>query len=547
MLAVKDTKYAERLQSILGLEKAYGKQNPCPTKVPPPGEGERLEGDDLHIYKRCTGILMYMCAERPDLQYVVKVLSSRSSTPTVSDLGLVRHVVKYLKLHPVIPILLEKTVPGKTLKQKWDGVDPDEPADPSMPFGASHVVEVVTDADWGSQAFAERRSISSYCIFVNGNLCHAGNRVQKVISLSSAESELMATLLGLSEGIFIKHMLQFLVGPQAEVKLVHMVDNAATRSILQRQGLGRTRHISLGFLWAQKALNEGVFETRAIATKDCPADLQTKSHSRSRMAHLMNLMGVGGRVVMANRVNATPLGMGAGQVLRALALLLEGGGVVGQSMEADVPAKLVGLSYVMNLCAQNIYTVTFLVILFCMIVWVAWMAPKRRWNRNLESREPQENMNQVQDRVHAWFTYELGDEVNQNSASSSRAVAEEAVDRPVPQDGDRGDERWLMCGMSPVNSDDDEGGAVESYVGTYIHDPSDEVANTENVQHREPEQMPIQDIVYIVGAPKRHKGYHKQECGMVRRWLKDLPSNVAHLTRDEAVQKGMKPCKQCRP
>ena len=123
-----------------------------------------------------------------------------------------------------------------------------------------------------------------------------------------------------------------------------MVDNAATRSILQRQWLGRTRRISLGFLWAQKALNEGVFETRAIATKDCPADLQTKSHSRSRMAHLMNLMGVGGRVVMANRVNAAPLGMGAGQVLRALALLLEGGGVVGQSMEADVPAKLVGLS-----------------------------------------------------------------------------------------------------------------------------------------------------------------------------------------------------------
>ena len=185
------------------------------------GKVNALEGDDLHIYKRCTGILMYMCAERPDLQYVVKVLSSRSSAPTVSDLGLVRHVVKYLKLHPVIPILLEKTVPGKTLKQKWDGVDPDEPADPSMPFGASHVVEVVTDADWGSQAFAERRSISSYCIFVNGNLCHAGNRVQKVISLSSAESELMATLLGLSEGIFIKHMLQFLVGPQAEVKLVH--------------------------------------------------------------------------------------------------------------------------------------------------------------------------------------------------------------------------------------------------------------------------------------------------------------------------------------
>ncbi|CAE7361129.1 unnamed protein product, partial [Symbiodinium sp. CCMP2456] len=122
-----DAKYAERLQSILGLEKAHGKHTPCPSKVPSPGEGERLDGESLQVYKRCVGILMYMCAERPDLQYVVKVLSSRSSAPTSSDFGLLRHVVKYLKLHPVIPIVLEKTVPGKTLKQKWDGVDPDEP------------------------------------------------------------------------------------------------------------------------------------------------------------------------------------------------------------------------------------------------------------------------------------------------------------------------------------------------------------------------------------------------------------------------------------
>ena len=60
-----DTKYAERLQSILCLEKAHGKQNPCPAKVPPQGEGESLDGEDLHVYKRCTGILMYIavCCE----------------------------------------------------------------------------------------------------------------------------------------------------------------------------------------------------------------------------------------------------------------------------------------------------------------------------------------------------------------------------------------------------------------------------------------------------------------------------------------------------
>ncbi|CAE7906092.1 true, partial [Symbiodinium necroappetens] len=127
---IQDTKYAERLQSILGLEKAHGKQNPSPPKVPAPGEGESVDAEHLHVYKRCVGILMYMSAERPDLQYIVKVLSSRGSSPTSSDFGLLRHVVKYIKLYPVIPIVLQRTVPGKTLKQKWDGVDPDEPETP---------------------------------------------------------------------------------------------------------------------------------------------------------------------------------------------------------------------------------------------------------------------------------------------------------------------------------------------------------------------------------------------------------------------------------
>ena len=106
---------------------------------------------------------MYMSAERPDLQYVVKVLSSRSSSPTSSDFGVLRHAVKYLKLHPVIPIVLEKTVPGRTLKQKWDGVDPDDPGSQNEPFGVKHVIEVVTDADWGSAAFSQRRSRLSAC------------------------------------------------------------------------------------------------------------------------------------------------------------------------------------------------------------------------------------------------------------------------------------------------------------------------------------------------------------------------------------------------
>ncbi|CAE7625122.1 unnamed protein product [Symbiodinium necroappetens] len=543
-----DTKYAERLQSILELEKAHGKQNPCPTKVPPPGDGETLDAEHLHLYKRCVGILMYMSAERPDLQYIVKVLSSRSSSPTVSDYGLLRHVVKYLKLHPVIPIVLEKTVPGRTLAQKWKGVEPDDSVSPSMPFGAKHIVEVVTDADWGSQAFSERRSISSYCIFVNGNLCHAGNRVQKVISLSSAESELMATLLGLSEGIFIKGMLEFLVGPQAEVKLVHMVDNSATRSILQRQGLGRTRHVSLGYLWAQKALNEGVFETKAIATKDCPADLQTKPHSRSRLTYLLSLMGAGGRVAMESRVASTTINAGAGQILRALAVFLEGGVVTGQlvAMEGDAVEDgnegVFTMWYVMHMFTQLNVTVMFLVIFAVMVGVLMCMAPRRRWNRQGDGNAQPSNQNELRDRIHTWFAHELRDELNPTTSVENQSAV-------PPEEDDY--ERWLVCNEPQPNSDDDAGGAAQAYLDSFVPDEAllQQFEDRSEVAEEPRDQMPVspEREFYMIGEPRSGKGYHTPQCGQVRKWQRSLPSNLrlAKLSLLESYR--MKPCKQCKP
>ena len=107
----------------------------------------------------------------------------------------------------------------------------------------------------------------SCCIFVNGNICHAGNKVQKVISLSSAESELMASLLGMTEATFLAEMIRFICGPNSRVKLVHYVDNSAARAIIQKQGLQRTRHVSLAWLWIQKGHHDGVFITKPIATK----------------------------------------------------------------------------------------------------------------------------------------------------------------------------------------------------------------------------------------------------------------------------------------
>ena len=192
--------------------------------------------------------------------------------------------------------MLEETQCGRSVFQKWEGVALETVFEESKPFGDHHLVEVVTDADWGSKCFSERKSLSSYCIYVNGNLCRSGNRVQKSISLSSAESELCGSLLGVSEALFVASAIRFMCGIDAKdtekVKVVHYVDNSAARAIIQKEGLGKSRHVELGWLWIQRAHKDKKFETKPISTALCPADLATKPHPRRRAKLLCYLVGM---------------------------------------------------------------------------------------------------------------------------------------------------------------------------------------------------------------------------------------------------------------
>ena len=70
------------------------------------------------------------------------------------------------------------------------------------------------------------------------------------------------------------------------------IDSSACRSILQRQGVGKVRHLSTRCLWMQQFCKRGVFSVHPIGTKLNVSDIGTKRHPRSRMLYLMFLLGV---------------------------------------------------------------------------------------------------------------------------------------------------------------------------------------------------------------------------------------------------------------
>ena len=108
------------------------------------------------------------------------------------------------------------------------------------------LLETYTDADWSANK-KHRKSTSCAVHLVNGNFAYASSRTQRVISLSSAESELHSMVSGCSDAIFIKRCLEFL--SCSSVTHQQWTDNSAARMLASRQGVGRIRHPSGKILW----------------------------------------------------------------------------------------------------------------------------------------------------------------------------------------------------------------------------------------------------------------------------------------------------------
>lgn len=89
------------------------------------------------------GCLIYLSLTKPDISYVVGVVSQFMHVPTTKHLEVVYRVVRYLKKYPGMGLLNARR---GNLK-----------------------VEAFTYADWASSVM-DRRSTFGYCTFVGGNL-----------------------------------------------------------------------------------------------------------------------------------------------------------------------------------------------------------------------------------------------------------------------------------------------------------------------------------------------------------------------------------------
>ena len=120
-------------------------------------------------------------------------------------------------------------------------------------------------------------------------------KTQATIAQSSAESELIAVVRAACEGLGMIALADDF-GIELQVRL--HIDASAALGILQRQGVGRVRHLDVGVLWLQEQQLKRLIELTKVSGTQNPADLMTKNLAKEQIDQYTKMLGfefTGGR------------------------------------------------------------------------------------------------------------------------------------------------------------------------------------------------------------------------------------------------------------
>ena len=134
---------------------------------------------------------------------------------------------------------------------------------------------------------------------------------QATLALSSGESELYALTKGASQALGLLALAKDF-GTQLNAK-IHP-DASATLGIVNREGLGKLRHVKVQYLWLQERVRGKDLKIFKVPGKENPADLMTENLNAYEMEYHLDNLGVERR---SNRADMAPK-VASGQVLAAV-------------------------------------------------------------------------------------------------------------------------------------------------------------------------------------------------------------------------------------
>ena len=219
-------------------------------------------------YNKILGMLIWLSTcTRFDIVFAVNQLSRFSNAPRLVHWKAMKRLIRYLSGTRDYGLLYAR----------------DEPSE----------VVGYSDADWGGEA--DRKSTSGICFTLAGGPISWRSKTQRVVALSTAESELIALTEAVKEAVRIGYLAsQFPTSEKKKKKPLPInCDNQAAIAIASEARYSeRTKHIDIRYFYCRDKIEDGTVSVPYIATQHNLADLFTKPLTRIRFQELLKALGM---------------------------------------------------------------------------------------------------------------------------------------------------------------------------------------------------------------------------------------------------------------
>lgn len=220
---------------------------------------------DPSKYRRLIGRLIYLSFTRPDLSYIIHILSQFMQKPLEDHWSAALRVVRYLKGTPDQGIMLSST--------------------------CNLQITAYCDADW-SACTSTRRSLSAYVVFLGDSLVSWKTKKQRTVSRSSAEAEYRAMADTTCELKWLKRLLGMLGFAHKAPIRMHCDSKSAIHIATNPVFHERTKHVENDCHTTRDALKAKFLTLEHLSTKEQPADLLTKALPTPTFQYLMFKLGI---------------------------------------------------------------------------------------------------------------------------------------------------------------------------------------------------------------------------------------------------------------
>lgn len=261
---VSQRKYALDIVAECGLLGA--KPSPVPTELNhklPSSKSPLLT--DPGKYRRLVGRLIYLTFTRPELSYIVHLLSQFMQNPRDDHWLAALRVVRYLKGTPDQGIMLSSTCDMQ--------------------------LTAYCDADWSACPIT-RRSLSAYVVLLGDSLVSWKTKKQRTVSRSSAEAEYRSMADTTCELKWLKRLLQQFGFSHPQPMRMFCDSQSAIYIAKNPVFHERTKHVENDCHTVRDAVQAKLLTTKHISTKHQPAYLLTKALPSPTFNYLLSKLDI---------------------------------------------------------------------------------------------------------------------------------------------------------------------------------------------------------------------------------------------------------------